>query len=322
MFRTILSQAIRYSNISLVRYFDCPNYRRIFKDNYVFIFDKAMYLELKNGGINTVYYLPMMAAADRLDNLVVPESAVDTISSDVSFVGSMYNEKHNLYDRMYENLDTYARGYLDGIIEAQLKVWGISFADKLLTDKIIECMYKSMPYQNQEDGAETLRYIYSNYFIARKVTSIERQRLLKAVSERFQLKLYTHNKPEDMPEAQFMGPIDWEESMPAVFKHSRINLNITLRSIQTGIPLRAFDIMGAGGFLLSNYQEDFLDYFIPGEDFVYFEDENDMLLKIEYYLNHDKERKEIACNGYQKVKKSHTYDARAEYMLKVAGNEI
>lgn len=146
MFRTILRQAIRYSNISLVRYFDCPNYRRIFKDNYVFIFDKAMYLELKNGGINTVYYLPMMAAADRLDNLVVPESAVDTISSDVSFVGSMYNEKHNLYDRMYENLDTYARGYLDGIIEAQLKVWGISFADKLLTDKIIECMYKSMPY--------------------------------------------------------------------------------------------------------------------------------------------------------------------------------
>lgn len=290
--------------------------------NYVFIFDKAMYLELKNGGINTVYYLPMMAAADRLDNLVVPESAVDTISSDVSFVGSMYNEKHNLYDRMYENLDTYARGYLDGIIEAQLKVWGISFADKLLTDKIIECMYKSMPYQNQEDGAETLRYIYSNYFIARKVTSIERQRLLKVVSERFQLKLYTHNKPEDMPEAQFMGPIDWEESMPAVFKHSRINLNITLRSIQTGIPLRAFDIMGAGGFLLSNYQEDFLDYFIPGEDFVYFEDENDMLLKIEYYLNHDKERKEIAFNGYEKVKKSHTYDARAEYMLKVVRNEI
>lgn len=106
-----------------------------------------------------------------------------------------------------------------------------------------------------------------------------------------------------MPEAQFMGPIDWEESMPAVFKHSRINLNITLRSIQTGILLRAFDIMGAGGFLLSNYQEDFLDYFIPGEDFVYFEDENDMLLKIEYYLNHDKERKEIACNGYEKVKK-------------------
>lgn len=53
-----------------------------------------------------------------------------------------------------------------------------------------------------------------------------------------------------------------------------------------------------------------------------FEDENDMLLKIEYYLNHDKERKEIAFNGYEKVKKSHTYDARAEYMLKVAGNEI
>lgn len=34
MFRTILRQAIRYSNITLVRYFDYPNYRRIFKNEY------------------------------------------------------------------------------------------------------------------------------------------------------------------------------------------------------------------------------------------------------------------------------------------------
>ena len=34
MFRTILRQVIRYSNIALIRYFDCPNYRRIFKNEY------------------------------------------------------------------------------------------------------------------------------------------------------------------------------------------------------------------------------------------------------------------------------------------------
>ena len=38
-----------------------------------------------------------------------------------------------------------------------------------------------------------------------------------------------------------------------MFANSKVNLNITLRNIKTGIPLRALDIMGAGGFLLTNY---------------------------------------------------------------------
>ena len=33
------------------------------------------------------------------------------------------------------------------------------------------------------------------------------------------------------------------------------------------VPQRAFDIMGSGGFLLSNYQNDFPEDFTPGEDF-------------------------------------------------------
>ena len=40
------------------------------------------------------------------------------------------------------------------------------------------------------------------------------------------------------------------------------------------------DIMGSGGFLLTNYQEDFLDDFQPGEDLVFYESEDDFLDKI------------------------------------------
>ena len=59
--------------------------------------------------------------------------------------------------------------------------------------------------------------------------------------------------------------------------------------------------MGAGGFLLSNYQADFQDLFVPDEDFVYYEDEQDLLHKIDYYLSHEEHRKTIAENGYQKT---------------------
>lgn len=287
--------------------------------NYVFLFDKETYLELKQGGIDTVYYLPLAANVKRLDSLVIPKQAVERVSADVSFVGSMYDEGHNLFDRM-TGLDDYTKGYLDALMDAQMRVQGYSFVEEVLTPEILTAMQKQLPYVPQPDGVESLSYFYSQYVIDRKLTSLERKHLLTKISERFSLKLYTHNKPKDMPKAEYIGAIDWEESMPAVFRCSKINLNISLRSIRSGIPLRAFDIMGAGGFLLTNYQADFFDYFEPGEDFVYYESEADLLYKIDYYLIHDDERKRIAENGHDKVKQHHTFHHRVEEMLAIIKN--
>ena len=70
----------------------------------------------------------------------------------------------------------------------------------------------------------------------------------------------------------------------------------------------AMDIMANEGFLLTNYQGDFLlENFIPDEDFVYFEDEKDLLHKIDYYLIHDEKRISIAQNGRNKIKEYFSY---------------
>ena len=106
--------------------------------------------------------------------------------------------------------------------------------------------------------------------------------------------------------------------MPLVFQNSKINLNITLRSIIYGIPLRAIDIMGAGGFLLTNYQNDFGLHFTDGKDFASYSDREDLYNKVEYYLKHEDERKEIAENGCKEVRANHTYEKRLAEMLEIA----
>ena len=73
-------------------------------------------------------------------------------------------------------------------------------------------------------------------------------------------------------------------------------------------------IRGCGGFLLSNYQEEFLDHFVPDEDFVYYEDFKDAYAKADFYLKNDTLRKQIALNGYEKVKKHFTYEDRFDFM--------
>ena len=67
---------------------------------------------------------------------------------------------------------------------------------------------------------------------------------------------------------RYLGTAEIMKEAPLIYRCSKINLNISLKSILTGIPLRAFEIMGSGGFLASNYQEDFLEFFRPDEDFI------------------------------------------------------
>ena len=115
-----------------------------------------------------------------------------------------------------------------------------------------------------------------------------------------------------------MGTVDYITEMPHVFRNSKINLNITLRSIRSGIPLRAFDILGSGGFLLSNYQEDFSDCYIAGEDFDFYDGQDNLLAKIDYYLSHEKERIAIAQNALHKTLTEYTYEKRVQTMLDTA----
>lgn len=288
--------------------------------NYVFLFDKATYLEFAGAGIPTVYYLPLCANTERLSAMQLPDNRKSVVSSDVSFVGSLYNEEHNFLDRMTD-LDSYTKGYLDAIMNSQLKVNGYFFLEELLTPDILAAMKKSLEYKTQPGGTESDAFVYANYFLARKMTAIERQKLLSLASEHYDTKLYTHNPTPELPHVKNMGAIDYYDVMPHVFKNSNINLNITLRSIHSGIPLRAFDIMGSGGFLLSNYQEDFFDFFVPGEDFDFFDGEDDFLSKIEYYLTHDKERIAIAQNAFEKVADNHTYAHRVDTMLEIASSD-
>lgn len=285
--------------------------------NRIYVFDSSTYNEFHSSGIETIHYLPLAAPCDRLDSMVPDASIHNKLDCDISFVGSMYDEKHNLFDDRLGGLSEYSKGYLEAIMQAQLKIYGENIIEPLLTGRVLNEMRKVSPCGSTPDGVETDTYIYSRYFIDRKITSMERKSLLSLLSENFHLKLYTHNPVPYMPGADYMGAVDPVTTMPYVFKCSKINLNISLRSIYTGIPLRAFDIMGSGGFLITSFQSDFLEYFEPDVDFVYYESPEDLVDKCRFYLTHDDAREKIARSGHDKVKAHHTYTARLEEILRI-----
>ncbi|MBO5486310.1 MAG: glycosyltransferase family 1 protein, partial [Eubacterium sp.] len=171
------------------------------------------------------------------------------------------------------------------------------------------------------DEWESDAWIYANYYVYREIAARERKEILELLSEKYEVKFFTQETDLGWRNVIPAGEVDYERQMTLVFQCSKINLNISLRSIKTGIPLRVWDIMGCGGFVLTNYQEELLDYFVPNEDFVYYENYEDLQEKAEYYLTHDAEREKIARNAYEKVKRFHTYADRIREILQIVENE-
>lgn len=287
----------------------------LFDTNYVFIFEKAEYNNLLALGVKNVFYLPMAAPVSHYEKLVPGLIDHEKYDADISMIGSMYSEKkHSLYGKL-SDLPAYDKGYLEALIEAQKFTYGTNIITQSLPSDIIKKMHNLAPMLMPEDELQSMEWAYSYYFLLREVTKRERFEALDALSQDYAVHLFTHEATPNLPNVVNRGALDYYTEMPLAMKCSKININISLRSIVTGIPLRAMDIMGCGGFLLSNFQSDFLDFFVPGEDFVFFEDICDLQDKVYYYLSHDKERAEIAHNGFVKVKENHNYCHRVEVII-------
>jgi glycosyltransferase involved in cell wall biosynthesis/Flp pilus assembly protein TadD len=96
------------------------------------------------------------------------------------------------------------------------------------------------------------------------------------------------------------------EKAAEIYAQSLINLNISLNG---DLNLRIFEVLSSGGFLLTDSLslESGLDLlFRDGEHLVCFEDEKDLVDKINYFLKHPDEAKEIARNGCEEYARNHT----------------
>ena len=286
-----------------------------YETNFAFVFDRGTCNELARVGLQT-YYLPMAAPMDCYKSVLQNKEKGRKFAGDISFVGALYNEKHNNMFRHLEDLEPYENGYVDALLKAQKNIYGCNFMESVLKDNpaVFEKIQKVCPVYARGDGLESAEWTLANYFLARKVTAMEREEIMRLLGEKHVVNLYTLEKT-DIKGVRNCGIADYNTQAPFVFANSKINLNITLRSIQTGIPLRAFDIMGCGGFLISNFQEDFLEYFEPDEDVIFYTSYEELLDKVDFYLENEQERQRIARNAYEKVAAEHTYLQRVQTMM-------
>lgn len=282
--------------------------------NHLFFFDHKDYTTFRDMGVAHAYYLPLAANVERLRS----QTPDDGQTYEVSFAGNLY--LHNSYDQIADKLPPYLSGYFDCALEAQQQITGGSLLPTLLTDDICEQLEQYVHYEKSERSFSDTRLLFATTVLGFKAASLQRMHLLDSLSlavrkTGHKLHLFTENMNANLPLLQMHPPIDYHTKLPCLYQNSLVNLNITIPNIQTGLPLRIWDVLGSGGFLLTNAQAEITEWMNIGTHLETFENEEELIDKTQYYLAHDTERQKIAQNGLQLVQENHTLRQRLTTLL-------
>lgn len=325
---------------------------------YLFAFDAVDAQQIAERGGANVYHFPLGVDADLFENKGKIQKAKSRRNYDyeVSFVGNFYKgSKNRLLGAKFTD---YTKGFAEGLLLAQSKILGSDFLLQSLSSEVVTeissvCSLQTgelFPVSKRELVADALRMELSRrerIEVVKKALEVSDIYLFTGEELPEELAAYVHDRSAKVPEGKISGEkthekdsyeegshgkdahkiylcgsVSYTEEMPGVFGRSKINLNMTARGIQSGIPQRVLDVLGSGGFLITNYQPEIAEYFRPGVDLVMYEDISQIPELISYYLNHDEEREEIAENGLRAVRESFLLQNRLKSIFEIVfGNE-
>jgi len=301
--------------------YDCPHLTLYAKTttlecNRIGVFDKEMAESLRNRGVMTAFHLPLATDVEKFDEVINSFSGGTKYDADVSFVGTLYTDEYNYFDKFYPPSN---RNGIDEIVKRCCFKQDITEEIQQFYSNPYGMKYAIKCFEENglvlgEDYYKASEEITMASLFEKKITIEERTILLKYLNslKGVDFKWYTGSKTP----IKNYGPVKYDTEMPIVFNRSKININLSLRSIHSGISLRIMDIMTCGGFVLSSRQPELMDNFIEGEDIAFFSTPDECEDKIKYYLMHEDERKNIAFNGRKKVAEMFSYEKLLPQLLK------
>jgi spore maturation protein CgeB len=126
--------------------------------------------------------------------------------------------------------------------------------------------------------------------------------------------------PADSPIRRRYHGEAWGIDMFRVLYEARVALN---RHIGIAGPnannMRLYEATGVGTLLLTDAKQNLSELFQPDREIATYSSETELVEKIDHFLTHDEERREIAAAGQERTLKEHTYRQRLEEVLTFLG---
>lgn len=281
-----------------------------YETNFIYLFDRIEVSQYQEMGYSNIYHLPLAVNTNRLDTITITKQENRKYQCDISFVGKIYESP---LETLLMMADPFTKGYIEGILQAQLRIYGYYFIEDLITEEVLDQINQSFRKIGQNKISLNQRGL--SFAVSTQITQFERSFLLNELAQHLDTRFYTTQSVLLDHKVKIQGPVTYFQEMPIVFRCSKLNLNPTLKCIQSGIPLRALDVMGSKGVLLSNYQPELAEVFENEREVLWYDSLEDAVEKAQFYVKKDTLLNKIAENGYQKVKKQFSYQDRISVLL-------
>lgn len=287
---------------------------------WISTFDKLEQKRFQEYGMKHVLYQPLSVNGRDVTawNKDIRKTLQGQYIHDISFIGNLYSR--NLYQQNLKYIPVELQYYFNSIFEDAVFRWdGVNRVYGKTGPEVIEYIKRVSPefsVPNRQE-IEDVRY-FEGMGLVREIAHIERIAVLNLLAEEYSVTLYTSDRKEAQEKLQNVNigpPVEYGKATALVFAGSKINLNITLKGIEGGTPQRVIDIMGAGGFVLTSYCPETAELFEEDKEIVMFRTPEELAEKVAYYLAHDKERRQIARRGYEKVMQCYTYEKKMRDMV-------
>ena len=287
--------------------------------NFIFAFDKAQVSRLKTVGIENVFHMPLAANMAYSSRINISKQDRIRYDADISFIGQLYR---------LDYLKTYTDNASKEIVDALKKIVGEKAFDwrkgQSIYDTIPNDIVDKVSINDSDFEYFNLignKFIKETMLLGPMIANREREGILSSAGEQFKTVLYTKESDKEYAEealegVSVFGPVKGEEPYK-IYACSKLNLNLTLRTIETAVPQRVFDIMSMGGTVISNYQEEAEELFVPDKEIILFESLEEFVDKTSFYLDHPDVRRKIGERGYKAVKEKYNYVVLLDKMFDI-----
>ena len=279
---------------------------------HIFTYRQANQVEFRDAGFENVSHIPLATNPARRFPLQLSEHERRHYQAPLSFVGaSMANQATAYRHRFIALAKTHGVSdpipKLERLLERQREDYSTFQIPNLLED----CFPGLLQKVKEEERDLNIVSLVGEISAAEK-----RFAYISGLSE-----LGIHVWGDPHWDALRRSPVTYRgqarhfEELTRIYCASQINIDIGRIYQSDIITMRVFDVLGCGGFLLTEENDALTEHFAVGEELETYRTLDELRRKALYYLNHPDKARSIARRGHERVLRDHTIAQRVGVML-------
>ena len=275
---------------------------------------------LKASGFTDVKHLPVGVDVEKRRPMELKPSEMDRYAAPVSFVGSSLIQRARRFKRLFLQLyasfdccgtetfeETEAR--LESLLAAERADYSTYVTDKLVEESFGEFLQAAQRCGTPDDPQKWVAEIVASHKRIAYVSALADENIHVWGDAEWK-RIATKNRG-----MRYMGAASFGHEMTLVYNGAGINVDVNRIYQPDVVPLRVFDVLACGGFLIAEHSDALAHLFKIGEELESYRTLEELEQKVAHYRAHPDEARSIAERGLAAVRARHTMRLRVKQLL-------